>query len=102
MPLTVYPPFQNTTTAEWMRPLLALLATVVLWMMSSEHTDQVRQLLQRCAEKHITLNIVKWKFAKPQVDFAGFAVAGDGYHIDQSIMEVIIAKFPTPTTRTDF
>ena len=66
----------------------------------TEHTDHVRQFLQRCAEKHITLNVSKWKFAEPQADFAGFTVAADRYHIDQSIIEAI-AKFPTPTNRTD-
>ena len=66
----------------------------------AEHTDHLRQFLQRCTEKHITLNVVKWKFAQPQVDFAGFTVAAEGYRIDQSITEAI-AKFPTPTTRTD-
>ena len=65
-----------------------------------EHADHIRQFLQRCTEKHITLNVIKWKFAQPQVDFAGFTVAADGYHIDQSITEAI-AKFPTPTTSTD-
>ena len=66
----------------------------------TEHTDHVRQFLQRCAEKHITLNVSKWKFAEPQADFAGFTVAANGYRVDQSIIEAI-AKFPTPTNRTD-
>lgn len=46
------------------------------------------------------LNVTKWKFALPQVDFAGFTVAADGYRIDQKITEAI-AKFPTPANHTD-
>ena len=66
----------------------------------TEHTDHVTQFLQSCAEKHITMNVSKWKFAQPQADFAGFTVAADGYRIDQSIIEAI-AIFPTPTNHTD-
>ena len=67
---------------------------------TTEHTNHVRQFLQRCSDKHITLNTTKWKFAQPEVDFAGFTLTADGYRIHQSITEAI-AKFPTPNNRTD-
>ena len=64
------------------------------------HTEHVRQFLKRCEEKRITLNISKWEFAKPSVSFAGFHLSSDGYRIDPSITQAI-AKFPTPSNRTD-
>ena len=35
----------------------------------TQHMNHVRQFLQRCAERHITLNTDKWEFAQPQVTF---------------------------------
>ena len=37
---------------------------------TTQHTQHVRQFLQRCAEKRITLNLSKWKFAQSTVSFA--------------------------------
>ena len=65
-----------------------------------DHTDHVRQFLQRCMEKKITLNTDKWRFAQASVGFAGFTLSADGYRIDQSITEAI-SSFPTPASRTD-
>ena len=39
---------------------------------STKHTEHVRQFLQRCTERRITLNSDKWEYAQPQVTFAGF------------------------------
>ena len=66
----------------------------------AEHTHHVRQFLQRCEEKQITLNIAKWKFAQTTVNFAGFTLSAEGYQVDPSITQAI-AKFPTPANRTD-
>ena len=38
----------------------------------AKHAAHVRQFLQRCAERIITLNQDKWEYAQPQVMFAGF------------------------------
>ena len=65
-----------------------------------DHTDHVRQFLQRCMEKKITLNTDKWRFAQASVGFAGFTLSADGYRVDQSITEAI-SSFPTPASRTD-
>jgi len=68
----------------------------------AQHTDHVRQFLQRCAERKITLNTTpdKWQFAQSEVNFAGFTLSAEGYRVDKSIIEAI-SNFPTPTNRTD-
>ena len=50
----------------------------------AEHISHVRKFLQQCAEKNITLNQSKWKFAQTIVDFAGFILLPKGYQIDPS------------------
>ena len=67
---------------------------------TTQHTQHVRQFLQRCAEKRITLNLSKWKFAQSTVSFAGFHLSSAGYRIDPSITQAI-ENFPTPTSRTE-
>ena len=66
----------------------------------TQHTQHVRQFLQRCAEKRITLNLSKWKFAQSTVSFADFHLSSAGYRIDPSITQAI-ESFPTQTSRTD-
>jgi len=39
---------------------------------ATQHAAHVREFLQRCAEKRITLNLDKCKFCEPSVTFAGF------------------------------
>ena len=65
-----------------------------------KHEIHVRQFLQRCTNKNITLNRDKWVYARPLVEFAGFVLKPDGYRINGAITEAI-SKFPTPTTRSD-
>ena len=67
---------------------------------ATQHTDHVRQFLQWCTERQITLNTDKWEFAQPQVTFAGFIVSEQGYRVDRSITDAI-SSFPTPANRTD-
>lgn len=66
----------------------------------AEHAAHVRQFLQRCAERMITINKDKWEYAKSQVTFAGFQLSQDGYSIDTAITDAI-TQFPTPANRTD-
>ena len=66
----------------------------------TQHASHVREFLQRCSERKITLNTEKWVYAQTEVSFAGFHLSQDGYHIDDSIITAI-SKFPTPVNRTD-
>ena len=65
-----------------------------------QHAAHVQQFLQRCAEKHIALNLDKCKFNQSKVTFAGFTLSAQGYQINQSITDAI-SQFPTPKNRTD-
>ena len=66
----------------------------------ASHINHVRQFLQRCQERHITLNKEKCRFSCRQVTFAGLKLSSEGYQIDSTITEAI-TKFPTPSSRTD-
>ena len=65
-----------------------------------QHVHHMRQLLQRCQEKRISLNREKFQFCQTKVSFAGFTLTPDGYTISSEITDAI-AKFPTPSSRTD-
>ena len=60
----------------------------------------VKQFLQCCQDRQISLNREKWKYCQPRVTFAGFQLSSEGYQIDPAITEAI-SKFPTPTNRSD-
>ena len=66
----------------------------------TQHANHVREFLQRCAEKQITLNLDKCKFCQTQVTFARFSLSAEGYQVDQSITDAIF-NFPTPANQTD-
>ena len=66
----------------------------------TSHINHVRQFLQWCQERHITLNKEKCRFSCRQVTFAGLKLSSEGYRIDSTITETI-TKFPTPSSRTD-
>ena len=66
----------------------------------TQHASHVREFLQRCAEKKITLNLVKCKFCESSVTFAGFQLSATGHQADHTIIDAI-SKFPTPANRTD-
>ena len=65
-----------------------------------DHGNHVRQFLQRCQDKQISLNKEKWKFCQSKVTFAGFQLSRERYQIDPAIAEAI-SNFPTPTTRSE-
>ena len=67
---------------------------------TTQHTQHVRQFLQRFSEKRITLNLSMWKFAQSTVSFAGFHLSSAGYRIDPSITQAI-ENFPTTTSHTE-
>ena len=66
----------------------------------TQHASHVKEFLQRCAERKITLNPTKWAYAQAQVTFAGFVLSADGYKVDSSITDAI-SRFPTPSNRTN-
>ena len=67
---------------------------------ATQHAAHVREFLNRCAEKKITLNLDKCKLCESSVSFAGFQLSAAGYQVDRNIIDAI-SKFPTPTNRTD-
>ena len=66
----------------------------------TQHVKHVKEFLQRCSEKKISLNLDKCKFCQTQVTFAGFVLSAEGYQVDQSITNAI-SEFHTPANRTD-
>ena len=62
--------------------------------------DHVRQFLQRCEERGISLNRDKFRFCRTDIEFAGFHLSQDGYCVSDDITEAI-SSFPTPSSRTD-
>ena len=64
------------------------------------HVDHVRQFLQRCEERSISLNRDKFQFCQESIEFAGFHLSSDGYHISNDVTQAI-SNFPTPSNRTD-
>ena len=65
-----------------------------------QHVQHVKQFLQQCKDKKISINRSKWQFCQSQVKFTGFHLTPEGYQIDSSITAAI-KQFPTPTTRTE-
>ena len=66
----------------------------------TEHEKHVREVLQRCRDKGISLNKEKFLYAEKEVLFAGFHVSSDGYRISDAVTGAI-ARFPTPSSRSD-
>ena len=62
-----------------------------------EHVEHVRQILQRCQEKNISLNKDKFRFNQTEVPFTGFKLTPEGYSINSDITAAI-STFPTPGT----
>jgi len=54
-----------------------------------DHITHVKQFLQHCADRSISLNIDKCKFFQTQVTFAGFQLSADGYQINQGNLQVL-------------
>jgi len=65
-----------------------------------EHVTHVRQFLQRCRERNITLNAEKFIFGQERVTFAGLQLSAGGYSLDKKIVQAI-QEFPVPASRTD-
>ena len=65
-----------------------------------QHVQHVKQFLERCRDRKISINRDKWQFCQSQVKFAGFHLMPEGYQVDPSITAAI-TLFPSPTTRTE-
>ena len=61
-----------------------------------EHYHHVRELLQRCRDKGITLNPNKFNFAEENVKFVGYSVTSEGIEADPEKISAI-EKFPKPS-----
>ena len=66
----------------------------------TSHETHVRQFLQRCADKGVSLHKDKFKFCETEVTFAGFKLSREGYKVDDSPLNAI-RDFPLPTNVTD-
>ena len=66
----------------------------------ASHVHHVRQFLQRCEERGISLNWEKFQFCQKNIDFASFHLSPDGYRISSDIIKAV-RSFPTPSCRTD-
>ena len=64
------------------------------------HKRHVKQFLQRCNDRRISLNKEKWQYCQDKVTFAEFQLSSEGYRVDTAITEVI-SKYPTPVSHTD-
>lgn len=63
----------------------------------ARHVDRVRQFLQWCEERGISLNCDKFQFCQRDIEFAGFHLSHDGYRISDDITQAI-SSFPTPSS----
>ena len=63
----------------------------------TQHVLHVKQFLQRCKDKQISINSKKWIFCQQDVTFAGFRLSSQGYQLDPSTTAAI-SHFPMPTT----
>ena len=64
------------------------------------HITHVKQFLQRCQDRQISLNHDKCTFCQTTITFAGFNLSTEGYCIDSSITDAI-TSFPVPSSRSD-
>ena len=64
-----------------------------------QHVIHVKQFLQRCKERQISINKEKWKFCCTEVTFAGFRLSPEGNQLASLITAAI--QYPTPTTCTE-
>ena len=66
----------------------------------SSHTRHVRDVLQRCADKGISLNKDKFVFASQEAEFCGYILSREGYRVNPRITDAI-RQFPKPGNITD-
>ena len=65
-----------------------------------QHVLHVIQILIRCAERGITLNVPKFVFGASETVFGGYILSHDGYRIHPDLTAAV-KEFPLPGNRTD-
>ena len=65
-----------------------------------EHVKHVREVLERCRQRKISLKREKFVFAQPKAKFSGYIVGPDGFAADPSLTKAI-REFPRPTNITE-
>ena len=65
-----------------------------------DHLKHVKEVLDRCRKKKISLNPEKFQFAKEKVTYPGYGVTADGIAADKKKLTAI-TLYPDPTNRTE-
>ena len=65
-----------------------------------EHVKHVREVLERCRQRKISLKREKFVFAQPKAKYSGYIVGPDGFAADPSLTKAI-REFPCPTNITE-
>ena len=65
-----------------------------------QHLNNVWEVLNKCKENKITLNLKKFHFAQDEVDYCGYHLNKDGFAPDKDKLSAII-KFEAPTNITE-
>ena len=66
----------------------------------NDHIAHVREFVQHCADKQITLNPQKCIIGATEVTFAGFRLSQEGYQVNKAITDAI-SQFPKLTSHTE-
>ena len=54
-----------------------------------QHVHHIKQFLEWCRDRKISINRDKWQFCQGQVKFAGFQLMPEEYQVDPSITAAI-------------
>jgi len=68
---------------------------LILYKTEEEHIELVRWVLQKLTENNLCINIDKYLFHVPEVDFVGFQVGKQGIQMSQKKVEDIV-NWPAP------
>ena len=86
---------------QGMSQFAKLVDDVVVYEKSrKDHTHRVREFLQHCLQRGISLNKDKYVFAQPKVTFAGYEFSSSGYSIKPQLV-LAINDYPEPTNITE-
>jgi len=94
----------NRRMAEAFEGLLAfrrVVDDIVIYDKDKEsHITHVKQILQRCQDRQISLDHDKCTFCQTTITFAGFKLSPEGYCIDSSVTDAV-CSFPVPSGRSE-
>lgn len=66
----------------------------------STHVERVKQVIQRCLEHGINLNVKKFVFAQAEVEYCGYRVSSKGHTVSEDLVRAL-KEFPEPKGKTD-